>query len=120
MEPIHCGSSTLKAAQDKCKRRNNLDETGFEYCVCRHGVALKGVNMFRGEIFGYASYLQTYIMSPKKVKFLWYDVICKYWVWLQNKNPFLVDQMKPALSVMHGKVHQTACQVRILGLNTSI
>ena len=31
-----------------------LDETGLEYCVCRHGIAQSGVIMFREEIFGYA------------------------------------------------------------------
>ena len=40
------------------RRKASLDETGFEYCVCRHGIAQYGVNMFRGEIFGYAYYLQ--------------------------------------------------------------
>jgi len=110
-EPVHCGSSVLKAAQDKSKRKAALDETGFEYCVCRHGVAQKGLNMYRGEIFGYAHFLQKNFMLKKKVLFMWYDVICKYWVWLQHKDPFMIDQMKPALSVMHGKLHEASCQV---------
>ena len=111
IEPVHCGSSVLKAAQDKNKRKAALDETGFEYCVCRHGIAQKGVNMFWGEVYGYANYLQGEFMLKKGVKFIWYDVVCKYWSWLKERDPFLADQMKPALSVMHGKVHEASCQV---------
>ena len=106
-----CGNSVLKAAQDVSKKKTALDETGFEYCVCRHGLAQKGVNMFRGEVFGYAYYLQKNHMLNQNVKFMWYDVVCKYWVWLSARDPFLADQMRPALSVMHGKVHQMSCQV---------
>ena len=67
--------------------------------------------MYRGEIFGYAYFLQKYFMAKKEVDFFWYDVVCKYWVWLRERDPFMVDQMKPALSVMHGKVHEASCQV---------
>ena len=45
-EIIYCGSNILKAAQDKSKTKVSLDETGFEYCVCRHGVAQKGLTCF--------------------------------------------------------------------------
>ena len=101
----------MKAAQNLNRRKAALDETGFEYCVCRHGMALKGVNMFRGEIFGYAYYLQKHFMASQSTSFMWYDVMCKYWNWLMARDPFLADQMKPALSVMHGQIHQTSCQV---------
>ena len=37
-----------------------------------------------GEINGYAHYLQTAYFILKKVQFLWYDIICKYWPWLKN------------------------------------
>ena len=63
---------------------------------------------------GYASYLQTTFMTQKKVKSLWYDVICQYWVWLKARNPFLANQMSPALSMMHGKMHNLSCQVTII------
>ena len=30
-----------------------LDETGLELATCRHVLAKKAINMFRGEVFGY-------------------------------------------------------------------
>uniref|UniRef100_A0A7M5XED2 CxC3 like cysteine cluster domain-containing protein n=2 Tax=Clytia hemisphaerica TaxID=252671 RepID=A0A7M5XED2_9CNID len=114
-EPVHCGGSILKAAQNVSRKKASLDETGFEYCVCRHGVAQRGVNMYRGEIFGYAYYLQKGIMVDNNVKFMWYDVICKYWAWLESHDPFIKEDMNPALSVLHGKMHQMLCQVKYGG-----
>lgn len=111
LQKVTCGPSILKAAQDISRRKAALDETGLEYCVCRHGIALKAVNMFRGEIFGYAHFLQTTFMLSQNVEFFWYDVVCKYWPWLNSHDPFISDQMKPALSVMHGKIHQMSCQI---------
>uniref|UniRef100_A0A7M5X014 CxC3 like cysteine cluster domain-containing protein n=2 Tax=Clytia hemisphaerica TaxID=252671 RepID=A0A7M5X014_9CNID len=110
-EPVNCGGNILKAAQNVSRKKASLDETGLEYCVCRHGIAQSGVNMFRGEIFGYAHYLQKDHMVSKNVKFIWYDVICKYWSWLKSNDPFLAEEMKPALSVLHGKMHQMSCQI---------
>lgn len=43
----------LKTLQEKKK---NLDETGLEIAGCRHGLAQWAVNMFQGEIYGYANY----------------------------------------------------------------
>ena len=51
-------------------------------------------------------------MIKNNVEFMWYDVICKYWAWLESHDPFIKDEMKPALSVLHGKMHQMFCQVK--------
>jgi len=111
-EPVSCGGNVLKAAQNVSRKKASLDETGLEYAVCRHGFAQRGVNMFRGEIFGYAHYyLQKFLMVPKNVEFIWYDVICKYWTWLSSRDPFMANDMKPALSILHGKMHQMSCQI---------
>uniref|UniRef100_A0A7M5XL99 Uncharacterized protein n=1 Tax=Clytia hemisphaerica TaxID=252671 RepID=A0A7M5XL99_9CNID len=75
----------------------------------------RGVNMYRGEILGYAYYLQKGIMVDNNVKFMWYDVICKYWAWLESHDPFIKEDMNPALSVLHGKMHQMLCQVKYGG-----
>lgn len=37
-----CGTTHWKA---------HLDETGIEVAGCRHGIAQKAVNMFRGEMY---------------------------------------------------------------------
>lgn len=88
-----------------------MDETGLEMVACRHAVAQHAVNMYCGEMYGYAHYLQTISIPPKNVLFFWYDVICKYWPWLTNHDPGASQSMKPALSVMHAKAHSWSCQV---------
>jgi hypothetical protein len=52
-----CGTTKWKAAKSLSKTMANLDETGLEVAGCRHGIAQKAVNMFRGEIFGSPHYL---------------------------------------------------------------
>ncbi|XP_049457236.1 uncharacterized protein LOC125904015 [Epinephelus fuscoguttatus] len=48
-----CGASQWSAAQETARRASKLDEEGLEVVVCRHGVLLKALNMYRGEIFAY-------------------------------------------------------------------
>ena len=45
-----CGTSRWKAAKASSKTMKNLDETGLIVSGCRHSIAQKAVNMFRGEI----------------------------------------------------------------------
>ena len=42
--------------------------------------------MMYGEIYGYAHYLQTSYFIPKLVEYFWYDVVCKFWPWLQKHD----------------------------------
>lgn len=82
-------------------------------------MAQHAVNMLHGEVYGYAHYLQLNHFIPKNVKFMWYDVICKYWPWLCKNDIEASTKMKPALSVMHAKAHAWYCQVSsILFINT--
>ena len=77
-------------------------------------MAQAAVNMFRGEIYGYAHYLHTQYLLPKQVRFIWQDVICLYWPWALSNTPsrFIgALAINPALSVMHGKSHSWNCQV---------
>lgn len=46
-----CGSTRWKAAKSRSKTMTNLDETEFTVAGCRHAVAKKAVNMFRGEMY---------------------------------------------------------------------
>ena len=62
-----CGESHWKAAQNTPRRR--ADETGLEIAGCRHGLAQWAVNMYQGEIYGYAHYLQS-----KKTVTCWCEV----------------------------------------------
>ena len=77
--------------------------------------AQAAVNMSRGEIYGYAHSLHMHFIQPKHIRFMWEDVICKYWPWATNvatNNPQLkLTTTRPALSVMHGKAHSWSCQV---------
>jgi len=45
-----CGTSRFKAAKVSSKTMKNLDETGLVVAGCRHVIAQKAVNMFRGEL----------------------------------------------------------------------
>lgn len=105
-----CGDTTWTAAGNSLKKKKNLDETGLEILGCRHSLAQAAVNMFYGEIYGYAHYLQKEYLLSRSVDFFWCDVICKYWPWLKKKDSFAAA-MKPALSVMHAKAHSWSCQV---------
>lgn len=45
-----CGTTRWKAAKSSSKTMKNLDETGLIVTGCRHVIAQKAVNMFRGEL----------------------------------------------------------------------
>lgn len=110
-EQNKCGDSTWRAAGNSLHKKKNLCETGLEIAGCRHSMAQKAVNMIFGEIYGYAHYLQKTYFIPKKVKYFWYDVVCKYWPWLKKNDGEVSEKMKPALSIMHAKAHSWSCQV---------
>ena len=94
------------------RKHAKLDETGLEVCTCRHVIAQKALNMFRGEIFGYPMFLIKNFMIPKKVRFCFADVMCKLWDFMVEKDSTLKGLITPALSVMHAKGHSLDCQVR--------
>ena len=111
-----CGETNWRAAGNKSKRKTHLDETGLEIAGCRHGLAQWAVNMFRGEIYGYANFIRVHKMIPNSVEYMWENIICKYWKWAKSipDNGMGQQNMKPALSVMHAKAHNWSCQVLIL------
>lgn len=90
-----------------------LDETGLEVATCRHVIAQKAINMFRGEIFGYPLFLIKNFMISRQVKFCFADVMCKLWPFISQREPSVADRIRPALSVMHAKGHSLECQVLI-------
>ena len=111
-----CGDTAWKAAKVLNSAKAKQDETGLAVVGCRHTIAQKAVNMYRGEMYGYPHFLQVHFMLPNGVQYMWQDVICKFWPWAvkQRKHPSYVlasQQMKPALSVMHAKAHAWDCQV---------
>ena len=111
----YCGSSHWKAARNTANRQTKLDETGLVVAGCRHSLAQSAVNMHQGELYGYTHYLQINRLIHHIVKFLWQDVICKYWPWFaslpKDLSPDRAFSMAPALSIMHGKAHVWSCQV---------
>ncbi|XP_058494830.1 uncharacterized protein LOC131465891 [Solea solea] len=117
-----CGAGQWTAARESAsKSASKLDEEGVEVAVCRHGVLLKGLNMFRGEIFAYPLYLQKQLAS-QTVQFFCSDVVCKYWPYLQrvvDHCPELEDllNMRPFLSIMHAKAHSWMCELKWGGRN---
>lgn len=108
-----CGESHWTAARETSKQANKLDEEGVEIAVCRHGFLLKGLNMYRGEIFAYPMYLQK---EFKDAKFLAMDVTCRYVPYLEKVSEALshlqpLQKMRHCLSVMHAKAHNTKCEI---------
>ncbi|XP_065919720.1 uncharacterized protein [Dysidea avara] len=113
MRDDQCGSTRWKAAKAVSRTMPSLDETGLEVGGCRHAIAQKAVNMFRGEIYGYAHYLHTKVFAPRNVSYFWEDIVCKYWPWARNKEHLFPGSMDmiPCLSVMHGKAHSWPCGI---------
>eukprot|EP00795_Rhopilema_esculentum_P011127 gene11127-20007_t len=63
-----CQSSYWKAARSKSsKSYATLDETGLVVAGCRHVLALKGVNMFAGEQYGYALFLHQLLFGEVRM-----------------------------------------------------
>lgn len=67
--------------------------------------------MMYGEIYGYVYYLQKIYFILKKVKYFWYDVVCKYWLWLNKNDREVLEKMKLVLFIMYVKVYLWFCQV---------
>nr|XP_024658466.1 uncharacterized protein LOC112434927 [Maylandia zebra] len=91
----------------------------MEIAVCRHGVLLAALNMFRGEIFAYPLFLQRKLAAnvPGHITFLCSDVACKYFPYLTKvaqQCPELRNllSMRPFLSVMHAKAHTWKCEIK--------
>lgn len=111
-----CGASQWSAARETARRASKLDEEGLEVVVCRHGVLLKALNMYRGEIFAYPVFLQKELQAATKGQFYCTDTACKYWPYLEKLAVSVLElrpllQMRPFLSVMHAKAHSTKCEV---------
>ncbi|CAM4571392.1 unnamed protein product [Leuciscus chuanchicus] len=113
-----CGSAEFAAAKEFSRKTSSkLDEEGIEVAVCRHGVLLRALNMFRGEIFACPLYLQKELCTET---FFCADIMCKYWPYLIKvcqACPELRNllNMKPFLSVMHAKVHGIKCEIKWSG-----
>lgn len=110
-----CGGGEWKAARDSKSAIRGQDETGCSVCGCRHVFAQRAVNIIQsGERYGNAYYLDQNFMQPKGVQFEWQDIICKYWVWrekvLEAMDHGSGGGLRPALNLMHGKLHSWQCQ----------
>ena len=119
-----CGTTQWKAARvQSSKSSSKIDEEGVEVSCCRHGVLLKALNMFRGEIFAYPLFLHKELAATYKIDFVCTDIMCKYYPYLQKLcqsfpelQPLLHN--KPFLSIMHAKGHSAKCEVRLLNLSS--
>ena len=72
--------------------------------------------MFAGEQYGYSLFLHKWMADALNAEFVWQDIMCKYWPWLENVVKQLPDfapllSSSKALSVMHAKAHSLDCQV---------
>ncbi|KAG1924835.1 hypothetical protein F2P79_025903 [Pimephales promelas] len=114
-----CGGEWSAARETSQRSASKVDEEGLELAVCRHGVLLSALNMYRGEIFAYPLYLQEKLAS-RQITFFCMDVTCKYWPYRQRvvkSCPELQNllNMKPFLSVFHAKAHDFKCEVKWSG-----
>ena len=111
-----CGVSQWSPACETARKANRLDEEGLEVVVCRHGLLLKAVNMFRGEIFAFPLFQQKELQAATSGQFYCTEIVCKYWPYLERMAVSMLEltpllQMRPFLSVMHAKAHSTKCEV---------
>ncbi|KAL1252273.1 hypothetical protein QQF64_020069 [Cirrhinus molitorella] len=53
--------------RETARRASKLDKEGLEVAVCRHGVILKGLNMYSGEIFTYPLFLQKDLQAATNI-----------------------------------------------------
>ncbi|XP_039528958.1 uncharacterized protein LOC120480076 isoform X3 [Pimephales promelas] len=105
------------------KSSSKIDEEGIQVAVCRHGILLRGLNHYRGEVFAYPMFLQKELSERANVTFFCMDVVCRYWQPYLSKateessdlQPLM--EMRPFLSVMHAKAHTAKCEVRWGGMN---
>ncbi|XDV21836.1 hypothetical protein PO909_026856 [Leuciscus waleckii] len=114
-----CGGEWSAARETSSRSSSKIDEEGLELAVCRHGVFLGALNMFRGEIFAYPLYLQNKLAN-KPISFFAMDVTCKYWPYLNKVAKSCPELqhllgMKPFLSVFHAKAHDFKCEVKWSG-----
>ena len=105
-----CGGSWT-AAKNVSRKHGSLDETGLEVATCRHRFGQKALNMKQGELYAYPLYLIKHFMVPRKVEFVFADVMCKLWKFIERIEPGSTTLINPALSVMHAKGHSIECQV---------
>ncbi|XP_047239079.1 uncharacterized protein LOC124878929 isoform X2 [Girardinichthys multiradiatus] len=114
-----CGGEWSAARETSHRSSSKLDEEGLELVVCRDGVLLSALNMYRGEIFAYPLYLQKKLAN-RHITFFCMDVTCKYWPYLERVTKSCPElqhllQMKPFLSVFHAKAHDFKCEVKWSG-----
>ncbi|XP_073725211.1 uncharacterized protein [Misgurnus anguillicaudatus] len=93
-----CGASQWSAARETARRASKLDEEGLEVVVCRHGVLLKALNMYRGEIFAYPLYLQKELQAATNGQFYCTDIACKYWPYLEKLAVSMME-LRPLLQM---------------------
>ena len=106
-----CGLLEWRAANNQPLKHAKLDEMGLKIAGCQHRLALCAMNMYQGELYGYAHYILQYKMQPANVNFVWVDFICKYWKWARNAGLLKECYIKPALSVMHTMAHNWTCHI---------
>ncbi|KAG1925408.1 hypothetical protein F2P79_025558 [Pimephales promelas] len=109
-----CGASQWSAARETARKASKLDEEGLEVVVCRHGVLLKALNMYRGGIFAYPLYLQKDLQAATNGQFYCTDIACKYWPYLEKfgslhvgTQTFTADETIPFCHACQGSFNQT-------------
>ncbi|XP_077078705.1 uncharacterized protein LOC143731969 [Siphateles boraxobius] len=118
-----CDVSRFRASKETSKKSSSkIDEEGIQVAVCRHGILLRGLNHYRGEVFAYPVFLQRELSERANVTFFCMDVVCRYWPYLSKVTEESSDlqplmEMRPFLSVMHAKAHTAKCEVRWGGRN---
>eukprot|EP00795_Rhopilema_esculentum_P017067 gene17067-8583_t len=83
-----------KAAQNQSQKFKNLDETGIDMISCRHRIAQKAVNMFRGELFSYSYFLEENTLADCGSSILYTDVACKYLKFVRKIDKALFKSRK--------------------------
>eukprot|EP00794_Sanderia_malayensis_P021315 gene21315-biopygen16352 len=110
-----CGDSYWQAARFQSKKSfTALDETGQVVAGCRHVIALKAVNMFAGEQYGYTLFLHNQLANELKMKFLWLDIMSRNDTLTERTgfwNKRKINNLANSLSVQYAKTQKKLVKV---------
>eukprot|EP00794_Sanderia_malayensis_P011176 gene11176-biopygen8917 len=110
-----CGDSYWQAARSQSKKSfTTLDETGLVVAGCRHVIALKAVNMFAGEQYGYTLFLHNQLANELKMKFLWLDIMSRNDTLTERTgfwNKRKINNLANSLSVQYAKTQKKLVKV---------
>jgi hypothetical protein len=109
-----CPHHFAATQQHSPKSFEPFDQTGLMGAICRHGIPLRYLNLYRGEKYGATLHLITSIIEecPPDANFIvQYDIACKFQPHVRRLRPDLTKQLSFAMNSFHAYAHALDCQL---------